>query len=187
MCACVGPKACKNPDTFMAPLVEELQELWRGVSAIDVTADLDLQQSRSFTLRGILLWTMHDWPGLGSCSGLKVSGYGACHKCGPTMVGRRSIQLKKVVYHEHRRWLPMDHPFRRDRRHWRHVELGTKPIEPTLEEWRTRLEEAKNGRMTMQEAGIHRWSILYDLPYWDVRSKPTFPKLFIFFMSKLMT
>ena len=42
----------KNIDVFIAPLVEELLELWEGVAAIDASAD---GADGRFTLRGILL------------------------------------------------------------------------------------------------------------------------------------
>ncbi len=32
-----------NMDTYMAPLIEELQELWRGVIAFDVSAKVSKQ------------------------------------------------------------------------------------------------------------------------------------------------
>jgi hypothetical protein len=57
-----GPHKVKNLDTYLALLVEELQQLWDGVWAYDnrkVTGRLP----RVFQLKGILLWTMHDYPG----------------------------------------------------------------------------------------------------------------------------
>jgi hypothetical protein len=42
----------KNVDVFIAPLVEELQQLWEGVEAIDASAE---GMERRFNLRGILL------------------------------------------------------------------------------------------------------------------------------------
>jgi hypothetical protein len=51
-----------NFNVYLQPLVEELQQLWKGVPAYDVLKPLS---SRSFTLRGVLLWTIHDFLGYG--------------------------------------------------------------------------------------------------------------------------
>ena len=65
----------KNIDIFIAPLVEELQELWEGIPAIDASAD---GINRRFTLCGILLWTISDFPAYGLISGQQTKGYKAC-------------------------------------------------------------------------------------------------------------
>lgn len=57
-----GPRQPTSLDVYMAPLIEELEELWKGVPAYDnrrTTGGLP----RSFDLRAILLWTMHDYAG----------------------------------------------------------------------------------------------------------------------------
>lgn len=61
-----GKHKVKNMDVYLEPLIEELQELWNGVAVMDVTRPpLD----RRAIIKGILLWTMHDYPGLGELSG----------------------------------------------------------------------------------------------------------------------
>ena len=57
-----GPKQPTNLNVYMAPLLEELKKLWRGVPAYD-NRKLTGGLPRSFDLCGILLWTMHDYPG----------------------------------------------------------------------------------------------------------------------------
>ena len=58
-----GPKACKNPDVFMAPLIEELQELWdKGIACVDTSRKHN--DGRSFRFYEIVLWTIYDWPGI---------------------------------------------------------------------------------------------------------------------------
>jgi hypothetical protein len=54
-------------DVYMEPLVEELVELWEGVTAYDVLKDIG---SRTFKLRAVLLWTIHDFPGYGTVAGV---------------------------------------------------------------------------------------------------------------------
>ncbi len=66
-------------DTYMAPLIEELQELWRGVIAFDVSAKVGKQ---TFKLRGILMWTIHDFPTYGLVVGCDTKGYKGCPICG---------------------------------------------------------------------------------------------------------
>ena len=58
-----GPKACKNPDPYMAPLIEELKELWIGVRARDASDTFTTGVEPTFTLRAMVIWTIHDWPG----------------------------------------------------------------------------------------------------------------------------
>jgi hypothetical protein len=43
---------------YMEPLVEELLELWSGIPAFDITEEEGL---RNFTLRAMLIWTIHDF------------------------------------------------------------------------------------------------------------------------------
>ena len=51
---------CEVFDVYLEPLVEELLELWEGIEVYDVTKDIG---DRTFRLRTILLWTIHDFPG----------------------------------------------------------------------------------------------------------------------------
>lgn len=62
-----GKHKVKNMDVYLEPLVEELQELWRGVDVMDGSKPA---RERQATIKAILLWTMHDYPGLGEISGI---------------------------------------------------------------------------------------------------------------------
>ena len=79
-------------DVYLAPLVEELQQLWNGVLAYDVLKEIGF---RTFRLRAILLWTIHDFPGYGTVAGVAHQGYVACPICGPDFRGEHSIELGK--------------------------------------------------------------------------------------------
>ena len=57
-----GPKQAVNIDVYLAPLIDELKMLWDGVPAYDARK-LTGGLSRSFSLKAILMWTMHDFPG----------------------------------------------------------------------------------------------------------------------------
>jgi hypothetical protein len=61
-----GKYKVANIDVYLAPLVEELQILWQGVEVEDMSK---LHPNRLFNVRAILMWTMHDYPGFGQCSG----------------------------------------------------------------------------------------------------------------------
>jgi hypothetical protein len=97
----LGKKSIKdaNMDTYMAPLIEELQELWRGVIAFDVSIEVGKQ---TFKLQGILMWTIHDFPAYGLVAGCVTKGYKGCSICGPDIVAQYSKHLKKMVYIGHR-------------------------------------------------------------------------------------
>jgi hypothetical protein len=57
-----GPKQPSTLDVYMAPLLDELQELWTGVRAYD-NRKRTHGLRREFDLKAALLWTMHDYPG----------------------------------------------------------------------------------------------------------------------------
>ncbi|KAL3694846.1 hypothetical protein R1sor_008497 [Riccia sorocarpa] len=76
-----GPKQTKNVDVFLQPLVEELSQLWEGVDDVFDNRTHRIGRDRRFVLKGILMWTMHDYPGFGFISGFQTKGYCACPTC----------------------------------------------------------------------------------------------------------
>ena len=54
---------------YLAPLINNLQELWKHLDVIDATKPRGHQNIK---LHGILAWTIHDYPIYGFCSGLKT-------------------------------------------------------------------------------------------------------------------
>jgi hypothetical protein len=58
MTSMTGPNQPKNFDVYFEPIVDELATLWEGVDAYDTIRD------EWFKLRGICMWTMHDFPGI---------------------------------------------------------------------------------------------------------------------------
>jgi hypothetical protein len=102
---------CETFDVYIQPLVEELHELWEnGVWTADAAKYMG---SNFFNLRGILLWTIHDFPAYGIVAGCVTKGYKSCPVCGPGTISRRLVVLKKNLNdNQYRRWLPRDH-------HWR--------------------------------------------------------------------
>ena len=58
----------KHFDVYLAPLIDELEILWRGITMYDISRPW--RSNRTFELKCILMWTMHDFPGLSECSGI---------------------------------------------------------------------------------------------------------------------
>ena len=171
-------------DVYMEPLVEELAELWEGVNAYDVLRDIG---SRTFKLRAVLLWTIHDFPGYGTVAGVAHQGYAACPVCGPQFRGEHSVELGKQTYTDTRRWLPFDDPWRSTSMNGHfngREETRGKPNTVTAEEQLHSANSYENWlRAGNKEGGVgdpskthgvKRKSILYKLPYWKVITQLTF-------------
>ena len=107
-----GPKSpTKRLDIYLRPLIEELKTLWtNGVTTYDVSV------SQNFNMKVALMWTISDFPAYGMLSGWSTHGKLACPYC---LDSTKSFVLKhggKCCWFDcHRRFLPMDHSFRRQR------------------------------------------------------------------------
>ena len=101
----------KDIDVYLAPLVDDLKALWEvGVKAYDA------HQREFFTLKVILLWTINDFPAYGNLSGCTVKGYHACPICGEETNSHWLKHGNKNSYTGHRRFLPCNHPFRKQKK-----------------------------------------------------------------------
>jgi hypothetical protein len=80
---------------YLAPLVEELQQLWNGFLAYDVLKELGF---RTFRLMAILLWTIHDFPGYGTIADVAHQRYVACLVYGPSFRGEHSFCEQSANY-----------------------------------------------------------------------------------------
>jgi hypothetical protein len=109
-----------NIGVFMRPLLDELHKLWVGIMAQDFSQQ---PRERQFKLRGILVWTVCDYPALGLISGLQTHEYKACVVCGPEMQSRsakcgnkldreKKEKGRKIVFLSGRRWTHRNHPYR---------------------------------------------------------------------------
>ncbi|KAK9049303.1 hypothetical protein SSX86_031729 [Deinandra increscens subsp. villosa] len=95
-------------DVFLEPLVEDLQILFEiGVETYDAYL------KETFTLRAVVLWTINDYPALGTLCGCPYSGFKGCVVCRKKTHCIRLPNSKKQSYAGHRRYLPYEHPFRR--------------------------------------------------------------------------
>ncbi|XP_073129709.1 uncharacterized protein [Henckelia pumila] len=107
-----GPKQPGNDiDVYLAPLIDDLKFLWDiGVEAYDA------YRQETFSLRAVLLWTINDFPAYGNISGCIVKGYHACPICGEETYSTRLKHSRKMSYTGHRRFLPANHLYRRQRK-----------------------------------------------------------------------
>ncbi|XP_042415298.1 uncharacterized protein LOC122004486 [Zingiber officinale] len=104
-----GPKQPGNDiDVYLEVLVEDLQQLWAGVDGV-----YDAYRREFFTLKGVLLWTINDFPAYGNLSGCTTHGYYACPLCGEDTYARHLENGKKMSFTGHRRFLSQFHPYRR--------------------------------------------------------------------------
>jgi len=101
-----GPKSPgKDFDVFLQPLIEDLIKLWEGVKTYDAFT------GSTFDLCAAVLWCIHDYPALGVLSGRITKGYYACIHCNTDPLSR-SLR-RKICYIGHRRFLPINHKWRR--------------------------------------------------------------------------
>src|SRR5215216_6188420 len=174
-----GPKSPrKDLDLFMEPLVEELQQLWRGV----LTRHLYSSPPANFFLRAVIIWCIHDYPALGTMSGRTTHGYNACVRCDRNPLSYTI--LSKICYIGHRHFLAKDKL--RPTKYQRYVfnakhENRDAPKRLTVDELLVELEKVrhitpgnhpddgsgkrKHGRAEERLLFIHR-STLWDLGYW---------------------
>ncbi|XP_076929363.1 uncharacterized protein LOC143593694 [Bidens hawaiensis] len=98
-------------DVFLAPLIEYLQQLFNmGVETYDAYA------RERFTLHAVVLWTIKDYPSLGTLCGCPYSGFFGCVVCGKETNCVRLKRSNKQSYGGYIRYLPYDHPFRKKKK-----------------------------------------------------------------------
>ncbi|KAL3686551.1 hypothetical protein R1sor_009125 [Riccia sorocarpa] len=158
-----GPKQAHNFHVYLEPLIEELLLLNDGIKDVYDGRTTRIGRDRWFTLKGICMWTMHDYPGYGHVSGLTTKGYCACPMCGTHLPFSWSYKLHKVVYMEYNKFLPVDHPLKEV------DDFGKKEEPPPATDfvyWEKMWTSVQSGHYPRDQSGIKRWSIFYRLPYW---------------------
>jgi hypothetical protein len=120
---------------FLEPLINELLELWEGVSTLDACI------GQKFDLRAAVLWCIHDFLALSMLSGRTTKGYYACIHCDKDPLSR-AIR-NKLCYLGHHRYLPMTHKRRRSLAFDGKHEKKDQPSKFTLEEVMEELEKVK--------------------------------------------
>ncbi|CAL2229426.1 unnamed protein product [Prunus armeniaca] len=112
-----------NPGRLLEPFIDDLKSLWDGIRGV-----YDAHNGEYFTLRAALMWTINDFPAYGNLSSCVVKGYKACPICGNDTPSHRLKNGHKICYIGHRKWLPINHPYRRQRAAFNgKPEYGTPP------------------------------------------------------------
>jgi hypothetical protein len=179
-----------NIDVVLRPLIEELQLLWKGIPAQDFSEPAG---HRAFKLRGILMWTLLDYPGYRLISGVCIHGFKGCTVCGPQTDSRsaksdnklnaeRQVRGSKIIFGGSKRWTRRNHPYRRSLNFDGKEDFRPTPVWITAQEILRCAEErqtylSSRGREKikydpMHEHGVKRKNILYKLEYWKVTLFP---------------
>ncbi|CAN1289729.1 hypothetical protein LINPERPRIM_LOCUS20410 [Linum perenne] len=105
-----GPTAPgKDIDVYMQPLIDELKELWsEGIQTYD------FHTKSMFQLHAAIIWTINDFPAYGNLSSWSTKGYLACPICNKDSPAEKLNS--KIGYLGHRRFLPINHRWRRDKK-----------------------------------------------------------------------
>ena len=162
-------------DVFLQPLVQELLLLWDvGVETYDIS------KKQNFNMRAALLWTINDFPAYAMLSGWSTAGRTACPHCmEDTDTFTLKYSGKQSWFDCHRKFLDEDHPFRRDRHHFRKNTKvtttfgGYKSGDAILHELNykgfqkvTEPESDMINSALSKQFGWNKKSIFWDFPYW---------------------
>ncbi|XP_061343726.1 uncharacterized protein LOC133289743 [Gastrolobium bilobum] len=164
-------------DVYLQPLIKELKELWHdGVDAYDSV------KREMFKLYAALLWTISDFPGLGTLSGWNTYTGLACPTCNFDSIPCRLPHSRKWCFMGHRRFLDQRHRFRLNRIRFNGQQELRHP--PKIISGFDVLDQVQNvdvifgrsrdvggkGKRVRGNAGVKQWkkkSIFFDLPYWE--------------------
>ncbi|XP_074362564.1 uncharacterized protein LOC141702850 [Apium graveolens] len=159
-------------DVFLQTLIDDLKKLWHGKQVYDA------YKNEQFLLRGILLWTISDYPAYSNLSGNIIKGYNGCPICVDQKKATRLVNYRKCVVMRHRRWFPRHHPYRRKKQDFDYtVEKEIAPVPLTGEEVLERVQHlkghvyGKTQRQPRLKKGDVRpvWkkvSIFFEIEYW---------------------
>ena len=138
----------KDFNLFIQPLIDDLQELWRGVPTFDSF------RNRSFNLHAAVLWYIHDYPACSTMYGCVSAGYAACLHCDKYPL---SHSMKgKICFIGHHRFLEEDDERRLE------TDLGgvhkstSKPESFTAVELEAELEKVRHLRLGIESASRKR-------------------------------
>ncbi|XP_078167222.1 uncharacterized protein LOC144561985 [Carex rostrata] len=107
-----GPRQPENDiDVYLAPLIEDLQQLWR-----DGVRVWDAYGKEQFELRAMVFCTINDFPVYGNLSSYSTKGEKACPICEDDTQVLRLKNCKKNIFMGHRRFLPINHPYRKKKK-----------------------------------------------------------------------
>ncbi|XP_042437052.1 uncharacterized protein LOC122023018 [Zingiber officinale] len=165
-----GPESPgNNIDVYLQPLIDELNELWN-----DGLATYDKLKNETFQMHAALTWTINDFPAYSMLSGWKTKGKFACPCCNYETSSLYLSHSSKTCYMDHRRFLDLDHPWRRNKSSFNgHTEDRPPPTPLTGVEALRDLSNFKNEfgktRKKKNDATCpwKKKSIFFELPYWQ--------------------
>ncbi|XP_058723125.1 uncharacterized protein LOC131594944 [Vicia villosa] len=168
-----GPKSPGNDiDVFLQPLIDDLKDLWNiGIETYDAS------MKQNFKLHAALLWTINDFPAYGMLSGWSTKGALACPCCNKDTSSCRLRYGLKQSYMGHRRFLPINHIWRKNKSSFDNTkEIRYPPKQLTGDDVLTQLENLELvtfGKFTKKRKRTkkvdHNWkkkSVFFELPYW---------------------
>ncbi|KAL0401594.1 UNVERIFIED_CONTAM: hypothetical protein Slati_4189300 [Sesamum latifolium] len=133
----------------------------------------DNAMDKAFIMRAALIWTVNDLPAYGMASGWSTASIIRCPIC---MDDTRAFHLQHGRKTCYRRFLPGDHPYRRNKKAFikNHVEYKAACPRLTgdqIQDWIADISHAVKMPLTLPSdyGSDHKWmkkSIFWDLPYW---------------------
>ena len=97
-------------DVYLRPLIEELKELWNnGLKTFDSYCN------EVFNMHAVILWTISDFPGLGTLSGWNTHTGLACPRCN---FDTTSKKIQDRFCFKNHCWLNVRYTFRLARSHF---------------------------------------------------------------------
>lgn len=167
-----GPRSPgKDIDIYLRPLIDELIELWQ-----DGVRTWDSYRKEYFQMHAAVIWTINDLPAYGDLSAWVTKGYLACPVCNKETSSKRL--RSKICYVDHRRFLPPNHSWRRDRVKFDgNTERRMKPKQFSGDDLVQQFAlvqdrdpgkhpNNKKRKRTPEELNWTRKPILFELPYW---------------------
>ncbi|XP_042441453.1 uncharacterized protein LOC122026804 [Zingiber officinale] len=171
-----GPESSGDAiDIYLQPLIDELIELWH--TRVET---FDTSTSQNFTLRAALLWTINDFPAYANLSGWSTKGKLACPCCNKDTCSMRLTNGGKECYMGHRRYLPLNHKWRKDKHSFDGtVEMRLPPKSFSGKDILCQVQDLEGiilGKDTTRKTKIshdkrgdnwNKKSIFFELPYWE--------------------
>jgi len=108
-----GPSSpVRNIDVCLRPLIDELAQLWSSRAFT-----YNISRKQNFLMRAALMWTINDFPAYEMLSGWSTHEKLACLYC---MGNNKAFTLtnggKTPFFYYHRRFLPHNHRYRKNRK-----------------------------------------------------------------------
>jgi len=170
-----GPSSLRrNIDVCLRPLIDELTQLWSSEALT-----YDISRKQNFLMRAALMWTINDFPAYRMLSSWSTHGKRACLYC---MENNKAFTLanrgKASFFDCHRRFLPLNHKYRKNRKDFfigrvkkdvASPRLSGEELHDVVSEYGDIVFGLQSGKQKFPGFGLtHNWvkqSIFWELPY----------------------